>query len=73
MILHETPRVRLRRHRLIVRRIGVFPGTCRICGCTEEYGCASGCWWVDAACMLCSRCAHNMAVLAFAMRKTNNQ
>jgi hypothetical protein len=69
IIIRETPRLRLGRHRLKVRRIGVFPGVCRICRCTEDRACGTGCWWVDRACTLCSRCSHNMAVLAFVMRK----
>jgi hypothetical protein len=27
---------------------------CRACGCTDEYGCPEGCWWVAAD--LCSSC-----------------
>lgn len=57
------------RHRLRVRRIGVSPGTCRVCIRTQERGCAVGCAWADAACTLCSRCAHNAAVVALALRK----
>jgi hypothetical protein len=30
-------------------------GECRICGCTNERGCAGGCIWVEPN--LCSRCA----------------
>lgn len=25
------------------------PGTCRVCGCTDEMGCAEGCEWADAS------------------------
>ena len=28
--------------------------TCRGCGCTDDYGCAGGCWWLSAD--LCSEC-----------------
>jgi hypothetical protein len=28
---------------------------CRGCGCTDRYGCAPRCWWVEPD--LCSRCA----------------
>lgn len=28
--------------------------TCRSCGCTDEAGCAEGCWWTQPG--LCSRC-----------------
>ena len=28
--------------------------TCKGCGCTDDYGCAGGCWWVAAD--LCSEC-----------------
>ena len=31
-------------------------GTCRLCGCTDEFGCDSGCSWVDPDHTLCSRC-----------------
>lgn len=27
---------------------------CRVCGCTDEFGCPEGCWWVEDD--LCSRC-----------------
>jgi len=39
-----------------------------VCGCTDEYGCAGGCWWVDDWHVLCSRCARNMAVFVLAQR-----
>lgn len=44
-------------------------GRCCVCGCTDRWGCPSGCWWVDAYHVLCSRCAHNMAVYVLAWRK----
>jgi hypothetical protein len=56
-------------HEIRARRIGVWPGTCRVCGCTDERGCWVGCWWVEPSHTLCSRCLHNMALLAFAMTK----
>lgn len=31
------------------------PGVCRVCGCTDLYGCPEGCWWVEPD--LCSSCA----------------
>lgn len=34
---------------------GDTPARCRVCGCTDEYGCADGCWWMEAD--LCSQCA----------------
>jgi len=43
------------------------PGRCLVCGCTDAWGCAGGCWWVDAYGVLCSRCARNMAVLAMVL------
>ena len=46
----------------------IQPGRCMVCGCTDHWGCAVGCWWVDAGHTLCSRCADNMAVLALALR-----
>lgn len=30
------------------------PGVCRVCGCTDEYGCDGGCYWVEPD--LCSSC-----------------
>ncbi len=30
------------------------PRTCRVCGCTDAYGCPEGCWWVEWD--LCSSC-----------------
>ncbi len=30
------------------------PGVCRVCGCTDLYGCPDGCWWVEPD--LCSQC-----------------
>lgn len=29
-------------------------GVCRVCGCTDEFGCDVGCEWVEAG--LCSAC-----------------
>ena len=55
------------RYRLRVRR--VKSGTCRICGCTDARGCATGCAWADWAHTICSRCARNMSVVALALRK----
>lgn len=39
-------------------RYTVEPGEsyCHICGCTDTYGCAGGCSWVDLAHTVCSRC-----------------
>ncbi len=31
-------------------------GKCKICGCTDEEGCAIGCWWVTPEQDLCSAC-----------------
>ena len=30
---------------------------CRRCGCTENSGCAGGCWWIEHD--LCSQCRTN--------------
>lgn len=57
--------------------IRLRPGRCLVCGCTDAWGCAAGCWWVDDPGptagagwhMLCSRCARNMAVLILALRR----
>jgi hypothetical protein len=44
-------------HRSEVKRIAV-PGSCRVCGCTEECACILGdglaCWWIDELHTLCS-------------------
>lgn len=51
--------------KLIVTEAGIFtdaytapmgPGTCRVCGCTDERACPPTCAWVDAERTLCSRC-----------------
>ena len=34
------------------------PGTCRVCGCTENDPLPGGCFWVEAD--LCSACAEDM-------------
>ena len=31
-------------------------GMCEYCGCTDRYGCEGGCYWVDLAHTVCSRC-----------------
>lgn len=36
--------------------------TCRGCGCTDEWGCDNGCWWVEAD--LCSNCVGAPAEVA---------
>lgn len=35
--------------------------TCRGCGCTDEWSCDNGCWWVEAD--LCSNCVGAPAVV----------
>jgi len=35
--------------------IGLLPGTCRACGCTDNRACPGGCSWVEPD--LCSACA----------------
>ena len=30
--------------------------TCRVCGCTDEWGCDVGCSWANAEHTLCSEC-----------------
>lgn len=39
----------LEAHGLTVRQ-------CRVCGCSNTFGCETGCWWVDWD--LCSACEH---------------
>ena len=31
----------------------LMAGTCRICGCTMDRACPSGCWWTDKSETLC--------------------
>lgn len=38
----------------LLRWLGGPVRTCRGCGCTDDYGCDGGCWWVSAD--LCSEC-----------------
>lgn len=35
---------------------------CRVCGCTETYGCSPQCGWVDRQHTLCSRCLERMVM-----------
>jgi hypothetical protein len=35
----------------------ITPGQCRYCGCTDERACPGGCWWMDEAHTICSRCS----------------
>lgn len=35
---------------------------CRVCGCTDDIACATGCWWVDDD--LCSSCDDDQAAAA---------
>jgi hypothetical protein len=34
----------------------LLPGTCRICGCTDDEACEGGCFWLDSTATLCSQC-----------------
>ena len=34
---------------------------CRECGCTDIFGCAGGCSWVNASHTLCTRCANRIS------------
>ena len=38
-----------------------MPGTCFVCGCSEERACSDGGEWVNAGRTLCSRCAETLA------------
>jgi len=31
---------------------------CRVCGCTDDWACPEGCWWVEED--LCSACVEMM-------------
>jgi hypothetical protein len=39
-----------------VRKVERIPGTCGVCGCTDERACRGGCSWVDKQHTLCSAC-----------------
>ena len=55
----KTPRrqVERRRGRCLRIVLPLTPGICRWCGCTDDYGCAIGCSWIDRRATLCSSCA----------------
>lgn len=42
---------------------------CRACGCTDERGCAEGCWWIESD--LCSSCGPDAPVSAIAAEIAN--
>lgn len=44
------------------------PGTCRVCGCTDDRACHPACSWVDAKHTLCSACTGTVADAFHAMR-----
>lgn len=37
-------------------------GVCRGCGCTDRWGCATGCAWANSAHTICTRCLERMVV-----------
>jgi hypothetical protein len=39
-------------------------GRCTFCGCTDRYGCDEGCFWVNPAHTVCSRCRDLIVELA---------
>lgn len=39
-------------------------GECRICGCTDDAACPSGCTWVDRRHTLCSACQQAARTIA---------
>jgi len=43
-------------------RYTVRPGGawCRLCGCTDAFGCIGGCGWVNARKTCCTRCYERM-------------
>jgi hypothetical protein len=44
----------------VLARLGLLAGICRVCGCTEQSGCADGCEWTSADRTLCSRCRDDL-------------
>jgi|SRR5882672_4833513 len=42
-------------------------GECRVCHCTDEFGCDAGCSWVDRAHTLCSLCTSTTADLHYTL------
>jgi hypothetical protein len=45
---------------LILAKLGLLPGVCMVCGCTDASGCAEGCEWIDDKCNLCDLCAESL-------------
>jgi len=44
------------------------PGTCRVCGCTDDHACPEGCSWVDRDHTLCSACEGTTADVVYHLR-----
>lgn len=43
-------------------RLVIYGGTCRVCGCTDDHACATGCSWIKPD--LCSLCHEATELLA---------
>jgi hypothetical protein len=41
---------------IILPRLPIARGECRVCGCTDDRACIDGCSWVDANRTLCTAC-----------------
>ncbi|CAN7238600.1 hypothetical protein LJR045_000950 [Microbacterium sp. LjRoot45] len=50
---------RLERRTQALESLLIDEPRCRVCRCTDEVACASGCWWVEDD--LCSSCADDKA------------
>jgi hypothetical protein len=40
------------------------PGTCAVCGCTDDRACPGGCWWINGSNTLCSECAFKLGLIS---------
>ena len=41
-------------------RVVPSPGTCMVCGCTDDRACPGGCSWVDERQTICSACTESL-------------
>ena len=39
------------------------PGTCGVCGCTDDRACVGGCAWADEDRMLCTACSASFGLV----------
>lgn len=51
----------------MVKQLKTKKRKCRLCGCTDDKACKSGCYWVEPN--LCSACVKKMPVITMEMKK----